>query len=69
MEHLFIVMWKRYAGDWQPESTGAFSDRRVAENYAEVKRLQEPGRKFAILEGAILTEETPEEAEARLGAF
>jgi hypothetical protein len=71
---LFIVV-RRYKGDrWKAAPDGEFESRRLAENFAECKRETDtaPFYEFAIVEGEVETpahRETPQEAEARLGAF
>jgi hypothetical protein len=71
---LFIVV-RRFEGKrWQVAPDGEFESRRLAENFIECKRATDtaPFYEFAIVAGEVEImpqKETPQEAEARLGAF
>ncbi len=70
MDHLFIVVHRVGGkGPWRTDEV--FEEKRLAENFKEIKELldTEPKNLYAIVEGPIVSPETMAEAEARLGAF
>ena len=69
MEHLFIVIYRCEGGKWKPEPHGVCEDRSMAEKMIEVAKHKGETFEFSIVEGPIVSPESMEAAEARLGTF
>lgn len=70
MEHLFIVAHRVGGkGPWRTDEV--FEEKRLAENFKEIKELLdiEPKNIYAVVEGSIVSPKTMDEADARLGPF
>ena len=69
MEHIYLIVW-RGGGSWKPETGAVFTDKRLADNFAECKNAQKDGFEYRVVEGVILpAPETKAEANARIGEF
>ena len=68
-ETLYIVVYKTGKEPWMEKVHGTFTDRRLAENYCEILRSQNPTTQYGIVEGPVVSPETMAEAERRLGEF
>lgn len=66
---LYIIVYRHGKDRWQEKTNGTFTDKRLAENYVEILRSQNPTTQYGIVEGPICSPESMAEAEARLGTF
>jgi hypothetical protein len=70
MENLYIVIWRSGPQKvWAAEPRGVFTSRRLADSFVEINHPHYPDFEYAIVEGPIVSPESMEAAEARLGAF
>ena len=70
MKVFYIVVYRYSPSErWNVKIDGAFPERHLAEKLAEVCQYQNPTWQYAIVDGAIVSPETAEEAEQRLGEF
>jgi hypothetical protein len=68
-EKLYIVVHGIRNGQWRSDEV--FTERRLADNHAEIKSLldSEPKWEYFVVEATVCRRETEAEAEARLGVF
>lgn len=67
---LYIIVYRHSNKErWQEKTNGTFTDKRLAENYVEILRSQNPTTQYGIVEGPIVSPESMAEAELRLGKF
>ncbi len=70
MGHLFIVVHRLCGkGPWRIDEV--FEEKRVADNFKEIKELRdtEPKNLYALVEAVFIETETETETEDRLGKF
>lgn len=70
MEHLYIIIWRSSAkSQWHPLLHGVFDNRADAELVVKAEHAMRSSLEYAIVEGPIVSPESMEAAEARLGTF
>lgn len=69
METLYIVIYRQKDGPWKSQDNGVFTERRLADNFAECLNTQFETIEHVVVEGPIVSPDAMAEAEARLGAF
>lgn len=69
-EHLYIVIWRMSpTSTWKPLSDGVFENRSNAELVVKAEKVKGSSMEYAIVEGPIISPESMEQVEKRLGAF
>jgi len=70
MTELFIIVYRHSVKEgWEAKTNGTFTERRLAENYAEILKAQRFAPHISIVDGILSIPETATEADARLGQF
>ena len=70
MEHIYVTLYRTTkTGKWQPFSEGVFDERRLAENFLEIKKAQGYDWEMAIIDGPIFDAHAMEAYGKALGEF
>ena len=71
-EQIYIVLYRHKAlpqNPWRASTNGIFTDRRLADNYAECQSVSEPDYVYGIVAGPISNPAQMKQAEAELVAL